>query len=182
MQQAAAQARRAADVVARLRSLVRAPESAPSMRAVQLEGVARQVLELFEPEARRRGVVAVIQGQAPPVQADPVALEQIVHNLVGNAMQALEDVSSQQRRLELLVAVEAGQGVLTVRDNGPGIAPEALPRLFEPFYTTRRGGLGLGLSLCETLVQAMQGSLSARNAQPRGAEFRLALPLAGAPT
>ena len=181
MQQAVAQARRAADVVARLRGLVQAPESTPSMRAVQLEGVARQVLELFEPEASRRGVVALMQGQAPPVQADPVALEQIVHNLVGNAMQALEDMPSQQRRLELHVTVEAGQGVLTVRDNGPGIAPDALPRLFEPLYTTRRGGLGLGLSLCETLAQTMQGSLSARNAQPRGAEFRLALPLAGAP-
>jgi signal transduction histidine kinase len=178
MMQVAAQTRRAADVVARLRRLVEAPGSTPSTRAVQLEVVARQVLDLVEPEAHRRGVVAMMEGQAPPVQADPVALEQIVHNLVSNAMHSLESMPLAHRRLVLQVAVEQGQGVLTVRDSGPGISTEALPRLFEPFYTTRRGGLGLGLSLCETLAQAMQGTLSARNADPRGAEFRLALPLA----
>ncbi len=180
MAQVTAQARRAADVVARLRRLVEAPEMTRSTQPVNLEGLARQVLDLFAPEAHRRGVVAVMEGQAPPVQADPVALEQIVHNLVDNAIQALEHVPQSQRRLVLHVAVEQGQGVLTVRDSGPGITPDALPRVFEPFYTTRRGGLGLGLSLCETLAQAMQGTLSARNAEPRGAEFRLALPLAGA--
>ncbi len=180
MGQVAAQARRAADVVARLRRLVEAPGSTPSTQAVHLEAVARQVLDLVEPEAQRRGVVTLMEGQAPPVQADPVALEQIVHNLVSNALQSLEGTPLAQRRLLLHVAVERDQGVLTVRDSGPGISSEALPRLFEPFYTTRRGGLGLGLSLCETLTQAMQGSLSARNAEPRGAEFRLALPLAEA--
>jgi C4-dicarboxylate-specific signal transduction histidine kinase len=178
MTQVAAQARRAADVVARLRRLVEAPELTPSTRAVQLEVVARQVLELVEPEAHRRGVVAMMEGQAPPVQADPVALEQIIHNLVSNAMHSLQSMPPANRRLVLQVAAEQGRGVLTVRDSGPGISTEALPRLFEPFYTTRRDGLGLGLSLCESLAQAMQGTLSARNADPQGAEFRLALPLA----
>ncbi len=182
MTQVTAQARRAADVVGRLRRLVEAPASTPSTQAVLLEAVARDVLGLFEPEARRRGVVAAAEGQAPPVQADPVALEQIVHNLVSNAMQALESVPQPQRRLVLQVAVEQDRGVLTVRDSGPGIPSDALPRLFEPFYTARRGGLGLGLSLCETLAQSMQGTLSARNADARGAEFRLSLPLSGTAT
>ncbi len=184
MVQATAQARRAADVVARLRRLVETPKATPaSMRAVWLDAVAHDVLELMEPEAQRRGVTLVVhvEGDAPTVLADPVALEQIVHNLVGNAMQALDRVPTNTnvpRRLELRVAVDQGRGVLTVRDNGPGIAPEVLPRLFEPFFTTREGGLGLGLSLCESLAHAMHATLEARNVEPHGAEFRLALPLA----
>src|SRR5262249_13533548 len=121
--------------------------------------------------------VAAVEGEAPPVQADPVALEQILHNLVGNALRALEEVPAGERRLTLTAALENNQGIASVRDSGPGIAPEALPHVFEPFYTTHRGGLGLGLSLCETLAQAMDGALTVRNAAPHGAEFRLALPL-----
>jgi signal transduction histidine kinase len=68
--------------------------------------------------------------------------------------------------------------VLTITDSGPGIAADALPRVFEPFFSTRPGGLGLGLSLSETLAAAMLGTLSCANAAPRGATFRLALPLA----
>ena len=180
MTQAAAQARRAADVVARLRRLVEAPALARSTQAVQLDEVARRVIDLFQPQAQRLGLVAAVEGRALAVQADPVALEQIVHNLVGNALQALEHVPPTQRRLVLHVAAEQARGVLTVRDSGPGLAPEALPHLFEPFYTTRHGGMGLGLSLCDTLAQAMHGTLGASNVEPRGAEFRLALPLAGA--
>lgn len=179
MAQATAQARRAADVVARLRRLVEAPEAAQVTQAVQLDRLARRVLDLFEPQVRRLGAHAVVEGPAVSVQADPVALEQVLYNLVGNALQALESVPPHQRRLVLHLDVEPSMGVLTVRDNGPGVPPEALPRLFEPFFTTRRGGLGLGLSLCETLVSAMHGTLGARNVAPQGAEFRLALPLGG---
>ena len=64
-------------------------------------------------------------------------------------------------------------------DTGPGIAPEVLPRIFEPFFSTRDGGLGLGLSLCETLATNMGGSLTATPNEPRGAVFALTLPLAG---
>ena len=78
----------------------------------------------------------------------------------------------------LPLAAASGQGVLTVRDSGPGIASAALGRIFEPFYTTREGGLGLGLSLSESLALAMNGRLSAANREPRGAELSLTLPLA----
>jgi C4-dicarboxylate-specific signal transduction histidine kinase len=167
-------------VVGRLRRLVEAPDASRPLEPVQLAAAARSVVELLAPEARRRGIDVAIAGDAPPVLADPVALEQIVHNLVGNAMHALDAVPRNERRLTLGIAADSGQGVLTVRDSGPGIAPENLARLFEPFYTTKREGLGLGLSLCESLAQAMQGTLTARNAASRGAEFRLALLLASA--
>ena len=106
-----------------------------------------------------------------------MALEQIVHNLLINAIQALDQVPAAQRQLALVVREDGETGVLTVRDSGPGIAPDALPRLFEPFFTTRADGLGLGLNLCETLAGRMGGHLTAANHPPRGALFTLTLPL-----
>jgi C4-dicarboxylate-specific signal transduction histidine kinase len=179
--QAAAQARRAADVVARLRRLVEAPDAGPALQAVPLQATIHGVLDLLAPEFRRCGIRVVVQGQAPSVQADPVALEQILHNLIGNAVQALGEVPEGERRLEVTAGREGGQGFVSVRDHGAGIAAEDLPRLFEPFFTTRATGLGLGLSLCESLAQRMHGTLDARNVAPRGAEFRLGLPLAPQP-
>ena len=73
---------------------------------------------------------------------------------------------------------ESGQGALTVGDSGPGIPPEVLPRIFEPFFTTREHGLGLGLSLCESLAAGMGGRLGVQARSPRGAAFTLRLPLA----
>ncbi|MEO7762468.1 MAG: ATP-binding protein [Casimicrobiaceae bacterium] len=178
MTQAATQGRRAADVVGRFRRLIEAPGAAQPQQAVQLDAVVRKVLYLLEPELRRRGINGVVHDRAPLVLADPVALEQIVHNLVDNAMHALETVPSDERRLELDMRAEESRAVLTIRDSGPGIAPDALPHLFEPFCTTRPNGLGLGLSLCESLAHAMEGTLTAHHATPRGAEFRLTLPLA----
>lgn len=178
MTQAANQARRAADVVARLRRLCEAPDQSQPRQAVRLETTVRAVLDLLEPELRRRGIDTVVSGQAPPVMADPVALEQIVHNLLGNAMQALEETRAGERRVQIDVTAGDGRGTLSVRDNGPGMTPEVLQHVFEPFFTTRQGGLGLGLSLCETLAQTMDGTLTAHHAAPRGAEFRLSLPLA----
>ncbi|MGH8617254.1 MAG: sensor histidine kinase [Burkholderiales bacterium] len=178
MTQAATQARRAADVLARLRRLCEAPDKTQPRQAVRLESTARGVLDLLEPELRRRGIAVALEGQAPPVMADPVALEQIVHNLVGNAVQALEETAAGERRLRVDVTSGEGRGRISVRDNGPGMPADVLQHVFEPFFTTRRGGLGLGLSLCETLAQTMDGTLTAHNIAPHGAEFRLSLPLA----
>ncbi|MEF7615854.1 ATP-binding protein [Aquincola sp. MAHUQ-54] len=180
MAQAAAQARRAADVVGRLRGLIEQPAGAGALQPVALHEAAERVLDLLEPECRRRDVAVpvVAQDAAVQVQADPVALEQIVHNLLMNALQALDGVPAAERRLALSVSREGGQGLLAVDDTGRGIAPEALPRLFEPFFSTRDGGLGLGLSLCETQAATMGGSLAAANRVPRGARFELRLPLA----
>jgi len=115
------------------------------------------------------------------VIADPIALEQIVHNLVMNAIQALRAMPPDRRSIEVSVAQSADEGVLTIADNGPGIPAEALPRLLEPFYTTRTGGLGLGLTLCESLAVGMNGRLAARNADTGGGAFELRLPASTPP-
>ncbi len=183
MGQAVEQARRASGVVGRLRRVIERPEVGGEVRALVLQELARSALHLLAPEFEKRAVAAQFDAAAQPpvrVQADPVALEQIVHNLLMNALQALELVPAAERRLVVAVGRCGGEGMLSVTDNGRGIAPEALPRLFEPFFSTREGGLGLGLSLSETLASGMGGSLSAANVAPRGACFTLLLPLAPA--
>jgi C4-dicarboxylate-specific signal transduction histidine kinase len=177
MAQAAAQAQRAGDVLARLRRLIERPDSGAATKAVALAPLLTGAVDLLDAEWRALDMKPHID-VAPAdlsVQADPVALQQIVHNLLSNARHALAQVSPAQRQLAI-EARGAGQRVaLTVRDSGPGIAPEALPRLFEPFFSTRQGGLGLGLSLSESLALGMGGALTASHAEPRGAVFRLEL-------
>jgi signal transduction histidine kinase len=180
MKQATEQARRAADVVGRLRRVIEHPDRHAEARPVVLQEAVRSALYLLAPEFDRRAITPLFDGatQAPvSVRAEPIALEQIVHNLLMNALQALEEVPAGERRLQLAVGREGERGVLAVTDNGRGIAPEALPRIFEPFFSTREGGLGLGLSLCETLASGMGGTLAAEPASLRGARFTLRLPL-----
>ena len=180
MAQAAEQARRASSVVGRLRRAVERPALAVHSVSVSLEDAVNNALYLLEPEFIRHAVQPKVslQQAAPRVLADPVALEQVIHNLLTNALQALDKVQASERQLILQLGTEGDSGILQVSDTGPGIAPDVLQRIFEPFFSTREGGLGLGLSLCETLAGSMGGSLTASHNTPRGAVFRLSLPLA----
>lgn len=182
MQQTIAQARRAAEVVGRLRRAVERPDLSGQLQPVNLEEMTRKALYLLEPELKRRQVQPTVTLAGPPfrVLGDPVALEQIIHNLLMNGLQALDTVARDGRSLIIVLSSTASMGQLTLQDNGSGFAPDVLPRIFEPFFTTRQGGLGLGLSLCETLASGMGGALTAANRSPHGAEFRLTLPLAPA--
>ncbi len=181
MEQAVAQARRAADVVGRLRRAVERPSlNTDRPQTVVLQDTVRSVLHLLEPECQRRQVHPSVEAPHTDirVQADPVALEQIIHNLLMNALQALEQVPAERRQLLLRLRAAPPSGQLVVWDQGPGIPEHAMSRLFQPFFSTREGGLGLGLSLCETLATNLGGSLTARNHEAGGAEFSLTLPLA----
>ncbi|MBT9514359.1 MAG: two-component sensor histidine kinase [Acidovorax sp.] len=185
MARAVEQARRASTVVGRLRRLVERPDLAGQAQPLALPTAVHDVLHLLEPELAQRGVAPEVAAATdlPSVLAEPVALQQIVHNLLMNALQALEQVPPAERRLHItLRQADAGHVALSVRDHGPGIPPEARLHLFEPFYTTRSGGLGLGLTLCESLAQAMGAHLALApqvpTAEGRGAEFVLTLPTA----
>lgn len=177
MGQAAAQARRAGDVLARLRRLIERPDSALAMQPVPLAPLVERAFELLEADARALGVKPQAAGldAGLAVRADPVALEQILHNLLANALQALAHVGAPERRLRVQAAAEGERVAIEVEDSGPGFAPDVLQHLFEPFFSTREGGLGLGLSLAESLALGMGGSLTAAHACPRGARFRLEL-------
>lgn len=185
MSQAVAQARRAAAVVGRLRAVVEQPIRrgvASSSGEVDLVEALRRALHLLEPECQRRSVVPVLQVPEPVrVRADLVTLDQILHNLLMNALQAMDGIDPSRRGLTLRVQRADGEGELSVADKGPGMAPDVLRRVFEPFFSTREGGLGLGLSLCESLAQGMGGSLHAANRPEGGAVFVLRLPLPSHP-
>ena len=180
MRQAEEQARRAADVLGRLRRAVERPAGSAALQPVVLQDAVRNAFYLLEPEFARRQVAPRLEGTdaALAVQAEPVALEQIIHNLLTNALQALDQVPPAERSLSVRLEAQQGQGALTVGDTGPGIPPDVLPRIFEPFFTTREHGLGLGLSLCESLATGMGGHLGVQPRSPRGADFTLRLPLA----
>ncbi|MDM0113001.1 ATP-binding protein [Variovorax sp. J22R133] len=178
------QARRAADVVGRLRRVIERPTAEGRSQALVLADVLQRALHLLEPEFARHGIAATLSplgsahsAQSLRAQGDPVAVEQIVHNLLVNAMQALAQHGAGGRRISVLYGA-AGEGRCQVQvcDNGPGIPPETMSRIFEPFFSTREHGLGLGLSLCETLAQEMSGTLTVAPAQAGGACFTLTLP------
>ncbi len=181
MAQAAEQARRASDVVGRLRRSVERPNTSAQLQPINLQEAVNNVLYLLEPELKRRAVEPqmTFQQASPVVLAEPVALEQVIYNLLMNALQALDKVPAPERQLVVGLEIHGGLGLITVADTGPGIAADVLPRIFEPFYSTREGGLGLGLSLCETLASGMGGRLVAGHNAPRGAVFKLSLPIAG---
>jgi C4-dicarboxylate-specific signal transduction histidine kinase len=182
MSHAVQQARRAADVVARLRRALARPD-AGSRVPVRLDEAVRAALFLLEHECRRRGVTPDLDALGGhTVLADPVALEQIVHNLVMNALQSLERVPVAQRRLRIVTGGAHAKAWLAVIDTGAGIPREDLPRVFDPFFTTRPQGLGLGLSLCQTLAARMQGDIAVEPVSPHGAQFRLELPAATSAT
>lgn len=175
----AQQARRAADVVARLRRLVQPPDPDAAPQRIMLADAVSSVLDLLHPQLRQLGVAVDSSGLgATAVRADPVALEQVLHNLVHNALQALEQVPAQRRRLMFSAGSEDGRSTLQLRDSGPGFMPEALQQALDPFFTTRSGGLGLGLSLCDTLAAGMGGTLRVANHAEGGALVTLTLPAA----
>ena len=186
MARAVEQARRASTVVGRLRRLVERPDLAGQAQPLSLPAAVHDVLHLLEPEMAQRGVApeVAVAPDLPAVLAEPVALQQIIHNLLMNALQAMEQMPAAERQLRITMQpADAGHVALSVRDHGPGIPPEARQRLFEPFYTTRTGGLGLGLTLCESLAQAMGAQLvlepeapqASADPRQRGAEFVLTL-------
>jgi signal transduction histidine kinase len=183
MTQAAEQARRASDVVGRLRRVVERPDVSAQLLPINLQEAMSSALYLLEPELKRLTVAPqwVTSQASLLVLADHVALEQIIHNLLMNALQALSQMPVTERQLVIELTEQDNLGVIRVADTGPGIAPGVMPRIFEPFFTSREGGLGLGLSLCETLANNMGGHLTAAHNVPRGAVFTLSLPLAGKP-
>ncbi|WP_155300194.1 ATP-binding protein [Deinococcus kurensis] len=167
------QAQRASDIITRLRALVR---RSPTQRVkVDLGQAARNILTLCQADLGRLGVEvdAQLPGDAP-VAGDPVQIEQIILNLVRNALDALAQVP--QRRLTLRVDPDGAHWVLSVQDSGPGLSGATLTHLFQPFHTDKPDGLGLGLSLSQTLAQGLGGELRGDNAPGGGARFTLSLP------
>jgi signal transduction histidine kinase len=169
------QARRAADILGRLRAYV--SKSPPAPQPTDINRIAAEVASLLGADLRDKAVGLQITPSGEPaiVLADPIELQQVLHNLVRNAADAIE-ASGRGNSVTVAIATEAESVRLRVSDNGPGIPPEVLPHLFEPFYSTKPTGMGLGLPLCETLVERFGGSIEAANNPEGGASFTVSLP------
>ncbi|MEH2567841.1 PAS domain S-box-containing protein [Bradyrhizobium sp. AZCC 2289] len=167
---------RAGEVVGRIRALIK---KAPARKdAVAINDAILEVIALTRTEATKNSVSVRTQlaEDLPRVQGDRVQLQQVLLNLIINAIEAMRDVGEEQRELLISARNEPDGVSVEVRDSGPGFAPAALERVFEAFYTTKPGGLGLGLSICRSIIEAHNGRLWASPNLPRGASFQFALP------
>jgi two-component system sensor histidine kinase DctS len=179
--------RRIAEQVERAGKLIRSVHDFVRRRAKVREPVEPQVLldailPLVQLQARKLRVQVQLDvaDALPPVLCDRSMVEQVLLNLTRNAMQAMEPPEVAERVLELRVAPLAGSTgwiEFAVSDRGPGIPPEVAERLFTPFFTTKEEGMGLGLSLCRTVVEQHGGALSFAANQPQGTVFRFTLPI-----
>ncbi len=169
-------AHRAADIIRRIRSM--ATRGRPEQTPLGLNGVVEDVMLFLEPELRRQNVEAALHlaPDLPNVFGDRVQLQQVFANLAVNAMQAM--TQSERRRLTIRTFGMDGRAVgAEVADTGSGIAAEHLPCLFQSFFTTKDGGMGIGLAICQSIVEAHGGRIEAENIAAGGACFRFSLPV-----
>src|SRR5208283_1018907 len=167
---------RAGNVVERIRSLI--TKAPPRKDRVDINEAIREVIELTRSDAVKNGVAvqADLTDGLPLIDGDRVQLQQVIINLVMNAVQAMSNASDGTRELSISSGRTPDGVLVTVKDSGPGLPPATLERLFEAFYTTKPGGLGLGLSICRSIIDAHGGRLWASANVPRGAIFHVAVP------
>jgi PAS domain S-box-containing protein len=181
LQDIVAEDRRAGDVIRRLRALFR--KDALPFQVLDVNELAQDTLTLAHGDLVTRGVHISTQLSSHPVltRGDRVQLQQVLLNLIANAVEAME-AGNAARVLEISTApTPEGQVQIFVKDSGPGIPAVRADKLFEPFFTTKQHGLGLGLSISRSIVEAHGGKLTARNNAGSGATFRLVLPAASRP-
>ena len=168
---------RAGEVVNRSRALIK--KAPPSKDRLGINGVILEIIELTRGEAVRNGISIStdLADNLPAVEADRVQLQQVLVNLIVNAIEAMGATSEGPR--ELLISTgkaETGAVLVALQDSGPGLEAAMLERAFESFYTTKPTGLGMGLSICRSIIEAHGGQLWASRNQRRGATFQFTLP------
>jgi C4-dicarboxylate-specific signal transduction histidine kinase len=170
---------RAGNVVSRIRDLVK--KAPPQMEPLHMNEAISEVIELTRGEAAKSGVSVQTQfaESLPPVRADRTQLQQVILNLILNAVQAMNESGLALRELQIGTEANGSDGVLiSIRDSGPGIRQENLDRLFDPFYTTKQAGMGMGLAICRSIVEGHGGRIWATANVPQGAAFHFTLPVA----
>src|SRR5258706_5470013 len=169
--------RRATEVIRRMRSLLK---KAPfELKSLDLSDVARETLEFLSAlaVARKVELISLITQNALPILGDRIQLQQVILNLVVNGMDAMKDTPSENRTISIGTSLVENFARLSVSDRGPGIAEDKLKEVFEPFFTSKAEGMGMGLSITRTIIEAHHGLIRAKNRDHGGASFRIRLPL-----
>lgn len=170
--------KRAADILSRIRDF---SKKAPvRMERLEVNEAILDVMGLTHTAMSDNGISAKMQleKELPRILGDKVQLQQVVLNLIMNAIEAMTEVGAGSRELSISTSKAESDGVLVaVRDSGPGLPPAGLARIFEAFYTTKSSGLGMGLSICRSIVEAHGGRLWATPNEPHGAVFCMMLPI-----
>jgi PAS domain S-box-containing protein len=169
---------RAGEVIGRIRALVK--KVPPRRELLDINEAIRDVIALTQTEMQRNAVRLHnrFAGDLPLVSADRVQLQQVMINLVINAIEAMAGAKDGLRELTIVSAIDDAKDVFVeVQDTGPGLGPEKLDRFFQSFYTTKPEGIGMGLAISRSIAEAHSGRLSAAPNTPRGAAFRLTLPV-----
>jgi signal transduction histidine kinase len=175
-----AEGRRAGEIVQGIRSLTK--RANPQKTRLELNDVVNDVVSLVQREALNQCVSLHLKlsPDLPPFFGDRVQLQQVIINFVMNGIQAMADIGDAPR--ELLIESRHDNGgnvVVAVRDSGTGIDPENAHRLFDAFFTTKSDGMGMGLSICRSIIEAHGGQVWASNNAGHGAIFQLSLPWIG---
>ncbi len=169
---------RAGDIIVHLRALLRKREL--EFHSLNLNDLVVEVIRLISPDLQRRRIKLDLQlaPQLPKVRGDRVHLQQVLLNLVVNAMDAMHGMPAPAKPHLTLASTltPAGEVEVVVSDTGHGIPPDRLPRIFESFFTTKKEGMGLGLSIARSLIDVHHGTITAANNPTGGATFRIRLP------
>ena len=170
---------RATEVIRRMRSLLK---KAPfELKQFDLNEVVQETIRFFSAltVGRKFEMVNMITADALPILGDRIQLQQVILNLVMNGIEAMKDAPNEKRIISIRTSRVDKFAELSVSDRGPGIPEDKLKEVFEPFYTSKAEGMGMGLSIARTIVEAHNGLISARNRDHGGASFRIRLPLLG---
>jgi signal transduction histidine kinase len=169
--------KRATEIIRRMRSLLRKQDLLEEQ--VDLNEIARETVGLISADALSHGVRVELDLRtgAASVAGDRVHLQQALLNLVLNAIDAMRDTPLDRRSLVVAIAATNGHADVSVRDHGPGIPRTAMMQVFEPFYTTKKDGMGMGLSITRSIVEAHNGRIGAENNPDGGATVRFSVPL-----
>jgi two-component system sensor kinase FixL len=168
---------RASAVLSNVRALLRKHSITP--HGVNLNEIAKNVALMVRSSAQLRGVqlCLLLSEETVLVMGDEVPLQQVLLNLINNAMDAVTQLTSERRTITLTTGLRAQDraGVLVVEDQGPGVPDDLRAKLFQPFFTTKGEGLGMGLAICQTILQTLGGTIELQDRLGRGATFEVVL-------
>jgi two-component system sensor kinase FixL len=170
-------AQRASDMIGRIQDM--AGKRAPTNTLLEFNDVVHQCLVFLRHESEDKNVVikATLEPNLPPIQGDRIQLQQVIVNLIVNSIQAMQATSQTQREINVETRLdENGRVAFSIRDTGTGIPIDHLAHIFDGFFTTKEGGLGIGLAICQSIIKAHGGTITAANHPEGGAVFRFSIP------